>query len=240
MLSIFTFHCINGQTFRNYKLSVGGGAQMSPIFFFSKKIYRNGLVESIIPTVSAEMQFLPSFSLGASFSKQFQRMNLDLISPFPGLKFYPDETYKIKVNTQVSTLDFHVRKYAVNNGYMAPWGRYLDYGFCVSSYVSKLDKTIFTMEDARGYPVEISFNNDKIVSGNYYGLRLGYGKKVYSDKIKNNFVDISLTYRIMFDVVAGNLLEYNENIGDQIRTTVIRKFQNTSILNISFIYGFSI
>lgn len=242
MLSLLTLVSLNlrGQTFRNYKLSLGTGVQFDPVFFLSNKTYSNGLLESIKPALSAEMQFLPAVSFGLSYSLQFQNFDMKVNPEFPNFRYAEGTGFHSKVNTTVSAIDFHTRIYSLSSGYMAPWGRYLDYGFSMAKYKYEIENTMFTVIDANGSPVDVYYDGKNFSSGAYYGIRLGYGKKTYFDKGKNTFLDLSINYRIMFDVVGNNYNDFGGNVGALLRTAAIKKFQNTSIFNISAIYGFSI
>lgn len=234
----------SAQSFRNYKLSLGGGLQYKPLSRLEKSEFRNSIKESTKATLFAETQFSQNFSITAFYSFQSMRYTVACAPEIPGIiqedySFDFNPTYISPAKSKFQTLEIQARIYSWRNGYMAPWGRFISYGFIIGNSQTKLEKTSFTANAEGGGTVTVTLPNNKFSVGPIYGLSWGYGKKHYMNKLKNTFIETSFTYKLLFPTLYG-LRRSETDIYDNATVTSLKKYQNSSIFNFAFIYGFSL
>ncbi|MBL7812306.1 MAG: hypothetical protein JNL57_08805 [Bacteroidetes bacterium] len=228
----------SAQTFRNYRLCVSAGAQVMPLFFIGKEPFKNNLLESVKPTLQIELPVSAGFSLALRTTRQFQRYTVTGKPEIEGFRFEDEKGFSSKVNGSFSATEIQGRLYNTERGYMAPWGRYIYYGFFWGSRRAVFQTTQFNMKDIYGNTVVTTLEPDSKKSPRYYGLSLGYGKKRYINHKKRAFIETGLSYMLLF-----NTFEFNSYLGSSLygnmETISTRKFQSTSYFNFSFLYGVS-
>ncbi len=232
-------------SFRNYRVSVGAGLGYSPIMLLNAAPFNYKPWEAAKPSLKLELTPSPKFSFNFGIQREHYNYGISPLIEYTSLgRGYTD--YK-EVNlgvkfTQIA-YTFDLRNYTTYSGYLAPFGRYVMWGFSINKGRYKTDNFSFSYEDELNGLVTVNVPNDKFKTSSDVGIRFGMGKKRYNGKKLKTFFE----YQLILDAKVGDFgsgLEesYLSSYGGSKRVayeTGMRISQSNSIFQFNVIYGFS-
>jgi hypothetical protein len=251
IILFLSFLHLNGQkvryntSFRNYRVSLGAGLGYSPIMLLNAAPFNYKPWEAAKPSLKLELTPTPKFSFNFGIQREHYNYRITPSIEYTllgrGYTDYKDVDLGVKF-TQIA-YTFDMRNYTTYSGYLAPFGRYVMWGFSINKGRYQTDAFSFNYEDELNGQVTVNVPNDKFKTSSDLGIRFGMGKKRYNGKKLKTFFE----YQLILDAKVGDFgsgLEqsYLSSYGGSKRVayeTGMRISQSNSIFQFNIIYGFS-
>jgi len=232
-------------TFKNYRVSVGGGLGYSPIMLLSPAPFNYKPWRAAKPSLKLELTPTPKFSINTGIQFEHYKYRIDPVIEFLHLSDGQRDnvTADIVVRTSMLAYTFDIRNYTTYAGYLAPFGRYVMWGFSLNRGYYKMDAFSFSYQDDLNDRVTYTVPASRFATKTDLGIRLGFGKKRYNGKRLKTFFE----YQMMIDAKVG---DFGSGLDEQSLSsfggskrvayeTGMRISQSNSIFQLNLIYGFS-
>jgi hypothetical protein len=232
-------------TFKNYRVSVGGGLGYSPIMLLSPAPFNYKPWQAAKPSLKLELTPTPKFSINTGLQLEHYKYRISPVIGFLHLSDArsDDRTADIGVKTTMLAYTFDIRNYTTYAGYLAPFGRYVMWGFSLNRGYYKMDAFSFSYQDPLNDKVTYTLPANRFNTATDVGIRLGLGKKRYNGKRLKTFFE----YQLMIDAKVG---DFGSGLDEQSLSsfggskrvayeTGMRISQSNSIFQFNLIYGFS-
>lgn len=216
--------------FMNYRFSFSAGLGYSPIALTANQKYYTPFLNTFKPNIKTE--YAISHKVCVSIGLQREKFNYQYDPKLTiwdmSRNYYKPENLLFGASAEIYSLHFDLRKYSTITGSIAPFGRYMLYGFSMSRFNLYNEKNQLTITDKTNGDLDFLYPAQSF-KATTSGFRFGFGKKQYVGKTPKNFLE----YQFLFDInlVKPQSLSYK---------TAMRKSQNTSILQFTVNYGFSL
>lgn len=232
-------------TFRNYRLSLGAGLGYSPLILLAPKPFNYMPWEKCKPMLKFELTTGTKHSI--NFGYQNERYDFDIYPTFTHITTNSDyqiiDNVKSNVNAKMHSLTFDYRIYSTLIGGIAPYGRYIFYGFSVNTTIFNVPDIRFSVPDPDNSSLEY-YTPAHQFKTNTTGFRIGLGKKKYIGKQLKSFLE----YQFLCDMKIGDFktgLDFNNlprygGINTVTYQTAMRISQMTSVFQFTIHYGFSL
>jgi hypothetical protein len=225
----------NYQTFKNYKLAMGGGLGLSPLILFSQTPLNN-LTNKLKPSLKLEL--IANKKVSYNLGLQFEQYKFPLYS----YEFY--KPFLTDGQTRHLALTCDLRRYTTYTGTLAPLGRYLMYGISLNSIKSKIYSHTTITNDNNNNQITNYFPTTKYSYSPILGIRFGIGNKRFISKKLNQFLE----YQLMFDLKIGKFgkgllfedMPSSGNLSQNAFETGMRISQRNSIIQLNLNYGFAL
>ena len=232
-------------TFRNYRVSVGAGLGYSPIVLLSPAPFNYMPWQAAKPSLKLELTPTPKFSFNFGIQREHYNFDIHPSIEYTTLGRQYNELAELSMGVKFTQMayTFDLRNYTTYAGYLAPFGRYVMWGFSINRGLYKLDNFEFSYQDEINGKVDVQVPKTQFKTSSDLGIRFGLGKKRYNGKRLKTFFE----YQLILDAKIGDFGSGLDPItlskyGGSKRVayeTGMRVSQSNSIFQFNLIYGFS-
>lgn len=221
------------------------GLGYSPLLLFTPDEFQLSTWDKLKKNIQLEVVSGPKLTFNFNFQNESYnyKINPEILYATPDNPYNDEGNLRIQSKAIINTLSLDFRKYSYKAGYLAPYGRFMLYGFSICNGKFTTDSFSFTARDFQNDKITYSFAKDQFSTIDF-GLRMGMGKKKYISKRQSDYLE----YQMLFEFKFGSFKEgltydgfyrsagirhLNYDVG-------MRLSQITSLFQFNLIYGFSL